>query len=64
MSCLAAVMLAGVAGARMTGGAQQAARPGTVAPEFRDVSGWVNSKPLTMAELRGQVVVVHFWTFG
>jgi peroxiredoxin len=25
---------------------------------------WVNSEPLSLAGLRGQVVVVHFWTFG
>jgi hypothetical protein len=25
---------------------------------------WFNSKPLKLAGLRGQVVVVNFWTFG
>ena len=25
---------------------------------------WINSKPLKLSELRGQVVVLHFWTFG
>jgi hypothetical protein len=25
---------------------------------------WVNSKPLKLADLHGQVVVVNFWTFG
>jgi hypothetical protein len=34
------------------------------APDFVDVTDWVNSKPLTWDKLRGQVVVVHFWTFG
>lgn len=34
------------------------------APEFRDVDGWINAKPMTLASLRGQVVVVHFWTFA
>jgi hypothetical protein len=34
------------------------------APEFEDITAWVNSKPLTMAGLKGQVVVVHFMTFG
>jgi peroxiredoxin len=33
-------------------------------PEFRDVTTWINSEPLTMAKLRGKVVVVHFWTNG
>ena len=34
------------------------------APEFAGVDRWINTKPLTMKELRGRVVVVHFWTFG
>lgn len=34
------------------------------APEFADIQEWVNSEPLTMAKLRGKVVVVHFLTFG
>jgi hypothetical protein len=25
---------------------------------------WLNSEPLTLEELRGQVVIVEFWTFG
>jgi hypothetical protein len=25
---------------------------------------WVNSKPLTVASLRGRVVLVEFWTYG
>lgn len=34
------------------------------APELRDVSSWINSKPLKLASLRGKVAVVHFWAFG
>jgi hypothetical protein len=34
------------------------------APEFEELDPWINSKPLTMKALRGQVVVVHFWAFG
>ncbi len=34
------------------------------APEFRDVDAWINSPPLSLAALRGKVVVVNFWTFG
>ncbi len=34
------------------------------APEFDDLDPWINSKPLSIKGLRGQVVVVHFWTFG
>ncbi len=36
------------------------------APELveRDGDQWINSKPLKLSNLRGQVVVLHFWTFG
>jgi hypothetical protein len=34
------------------------------APEFADIDAWLNSAPLTMAQLKGKVVVVHFLTFG
>lgn len=37
---------------------------GCVAPELRDVTAWINTKPLTLEKLRGKVVVVHFWAFG
>ena len=36
----------------------------TKAPEFEDISEWINSEPLTMKELKGKVVVVHFMAFG
>jgi thiol-disulfide isomerase/thioredoxin len=34
------------------------------ASEFAGISQWVNSAPLTLASLRGKVVVVDFWTLG
>jgi len=38
-------------------------RVGQPAPE---ISGerWINTGPLTMAGLRGRVVLVEFWTYG
>jgi thiol-disulfide isomerase/thioredoxin len=33
------------------------------APEFAGISHWLNSKPLTMASLRGRVVLIDFWTY-
>ncbi|HEX3267780.1 MAG TPA: cytochrome c biogenesis protein CcdA [Gaiellaceae bacterium] len=34
------------------------------APPFTGISTWVNSKPLTIASLRGRVVLVDFWTYS
>jgi hypothetical protein len=34
------------------------------APDFEGIGEWINSKPLGWPDLRGRVVVVHFWTFG
>lgn len=34
------------------------------APELQGLDNWLNSKPLTMQELRGKVVLVDFWTFS
>jgi thiol-disulfide isomerase/thioredoxin len=34
------------------------------APDFTGISNWFNSKPLSIADLRGKVVLVDFWTYG
>jgi cytochrome c biogenesis protein CcdA/thiol-disulfide isomerase/thioredoxin len=34
------------------------------APELTGIRGWLNSQPLTMASLRGKVVVLDFWTYS
>lgn len=34
------------------------------APEFIEGGEWLNSPPLSLAKLRGQVVAVHIWTYG
>ena len=56
-------LLAAPVGAAPPAGAQTGPRAGQAAPE---VTGgpWINSAPLSMAGLRGRVVVVEFWTFG
>ncbi|OZI40578.1 thioredoxin [Bordetella genomosp. 1] len=33
------------------------------APEFTGIEKWLNSEPLTLAGLRGKVVLVDFWTY-
>ena len=34
------------------------------APDVRDVSAWINSRPLSIPKLRGKVVLVDFWTYS
>ena len=35
-----------------------------LAPDFRGTSTWINSKPVTVSDLRGKVVLVDFWTYS
>jgi thiol-disulfide isomerase/thioredoxin len=39
-----------------------AGRP--AAPEFTGLVGWLNSPPLTISGLKGQVVLIDFWTYS
>src|SRR6476646_8348947 len=34
------------------------------APELEGAGGWVNSEPLTLAGLRGRIVLLDFWTLA
>ena len=34
------------------------------APEFAGIEGWLNTPPQSMERLRGEVVLVQFWTHG
>jgi thiol-disulfide isomerase/thioredoxin len=66
---LAALIVSGVIFLfRRTGAQEEAAPPqeivATAAPEFPPGTEWLQTKPLTLSSLRGQVVIVHFWTFG
>jgi hypothetical protein len=56
---LAGSVVVGIASAALP----QSAQLGAAAPE---VSGgpWINSEPRTLTGLRGQVVLVEFWTYG
>ena len=36
---------------------------GKIAPEITG-KDWLNSQPLTAADLKGRVVLVEFWTYG
>ena len=37
---------------------------GPAAPDFVGIVDWENSQPLTLASLRGKVVLVDFWTYS
>ncbi|MBS0616269.1 MAG: cytochrome c biogenesis protein DipZ [Verrucomicrobia bacterium] len=34
------------------------------APELVGITGWINSPPLTLSELKGKVVLIDFWTYS
>ena len=34
------------------------------APEIRGIKSWINSNPLTIAELKDKVVLIDFWTYS
>ncbi len=36
---------------------------GTPAAELTGTQGWINSQPLSLAQLRGKVVLIDFWTY-
>jgi thiol-disulfide isomerase/thioredoxin len=40
------------------------AEPRITAPEIAGPGPWFNSAPLTLAQMKGRVVLVEFWTFG
>ena len=65
--CLASTALPAVSGEIAQSAAAApfavAAAEGT-APNFAGISNWFNSAPLNMADLRGKVVLVDFWTYG
>ena len=56
-----------LAAALLAGGAYGAQEPESMrikAPELEGISDWLNTNPLKLSDLKGRVVVLHFWTFG
>ena len=59
-------LLAALLAIGLWGGAVVTAEPFALGERAPDIAGesWINSTPLTMAGLRGRVVLLDFWTYG
>jgi thiol-disulfide isomerase/thioredoxin len=53
-----------VAAGLLTWAAPGVSAEGRTAPEFVGITRWLNSGPLSLAGLRGKVVLVNFWTYA
>jgi thiol-disulfide isomerase/thioredoxin len=64
--CLSGAAISGVSGEAARGQTAPLTIAATqdAAPNFAGISNWFNSAPLNMADLRGKVVLVDFWTYG
>lgn len=54
----------GNSSATTTGGVKFAIADPKPAPELTGLTNWINSEPLTLASLKGKVVVIDFWTYS
>ena len=50
----------------LSGPGTAAGNPAAVGQPAPEITGgpWINSQPLSLAGLRGRVVLVEFWTYG
>src|SRR6266436_2491390 len=68
MRCVCVLLVrASVVWATLVANALTAEEPKSMeqkAPELAVITQWINSKPPALKDLRGKVVVLHFWTFG
>ncbi len=60
LALMVGVLLAGAGPGEAAGTLVKVGQP---APEITG-GPWINSEPLSLAGLRGRVVLVEFWTYG
>ena len=65
-ACLTSTAIPGISGEAAPGlnAPYAVAAVQGAAPDFAGIGKWFNSAPLNIADLRGKVVLVNFWTYG
>lgn len=64
MNRIVSTVLVAVLVGAASGSAQEPAAMKIPAPELQGIEEWINSKPIALKDLKGRVVVLHFWAFG
>jgi hypothetical protein len=63
-SSILVLLLSAVATTTRSAVGQEPVAMNVPAPAFTGIDEWINAKPMAWKDLKGQVAVLHFWTFG
>jgi thiol-disulfide isomerase/thioredoxin len=58
------ILLSGALAAAPLATMSRRAQSSQAKPDFSGIDGWINGEPMSLASLRGSVVLVNFWTYS